>query len=130
MNAALQLAVPELRAEDLAARPEAALDAYLWQGFLSTIDEPATAACLVEYLEARPRELARHSGLYLRARITLRRIAIAHAKRIEAARHPLRRLLDHWMREVPDERFGAVATAVCLTTLFWACLSSLAALLG
>ena len=130
MNAALPFAVPELRAEDLARRPEAALDAYLWQGFLSAIDEPATAACLVEYLEARPKELARRSGLYLRARVTLRRIEIENAERIEAARHPLRRLLDRWMREVPDERFRPVATAVCVTTFFWACLTSLYGLVG
>ena len=130
MNAALQFAVPELCPEDLARRPEASLDAYLWQGFLSAIDEPATAACLVEYLEARPKELARRSGLYLRARITLMRIEIENTERIEAARHPLRELIEHWVREVPDERFKPVATAVCATTLFWACVTTILGLMG
>jgi hypothetical protein len=59
-------------------------DADHWKSFSAQIEEYAVANTIAEYLDANPEELKLRQGLYLQARITIKRGAVAYAQAKEA----------------------------------------------
>lgn len=90
----------------------------VWVQFYRHAGDPVIAADLIEQLEADREVKARHFGLYLRCRQSLRqeRVRRARAKLVAHAFHLVGRLLIGWPIEVIRDGFGFLGSV----TVAWA----------
>ena len=103
-------------AKAVVAKP--ASEADLWIELQAQIDDFAVAKSISDFLEASPDDLKRHTALYVRAKVTLKRGQIAYAeaqKAVETARKSSSGVLAGLDRTL--KRLDAAVTDVMLSPM-------------